>query len=103
MEFRLLVLAVAAATFPSRFAEAVPGLLPAPTAAIQNAFSLNGWTPIPTDAPVFDLFKRNSGLGRRQVSASSGQLLGYFGPDATCGFDNSALGAFDSSTQYRIS
>ena len=91
MEFRRLLLAAAAATCQWRLAAAVPG---APTAAIQNAFSLNGWTPIPTDAPVFDLFKRDSGLGRRQVSASSGQLIGYFGPDATCGFDNGALGMF---------
>jgi hypothetical protein len=94
MEFRRFFLAAAAAC-QWRFAAAVPGVLPAPTAAIHNAFSLNGWTPIPTDAPIFDLFKRSSGIGRRQVSASSGQLIGYFGPDATCGFDNGELGMFE--------
>jgi hypothetical protein len=103
MEFRCLLLAAVTATFQWRFATAVPGALPRQTAAVHNDFSLNGWTPIPTDAPILDLFKRKSGLGRRQVSASSGQLIGYFGPDATCGFDNGALGTFRRSRASRIS
>jgi hypothetical protein len=94
MEFRRLLLAAAAATCQWRFAAAVPGALPAPTAALHNDFSLDGWTPVPTDAPVFDLFRRNSGLRRRQVTASLGQLIGYFAPDAICGYDSGELGTF---------
>jgi hypothetical protein len=61
----------------------------------DNVYDPQGYSARPTPPPSFDLVKRklkeNAHLVKRDT-LSSGELIGYFGPDNTCGYVNGQLG-----------
>jgi len=79
-------------------------LYPIETIKAMNDFAIHGWTPKPTQAPSLEFIK-NRGLFARQpatATLSSGELVGYFAPDSTCGFISGSIGnpaSVCSSTQ----
>jgi len=86
----MLATLVLAAAFAG-FSAAIPQAGPAAT-VVSHELPEDGWSPAPTETPRWELFKRND-LWERAVSLTSGELVGYAGPDATCGYVNGELGA----------
>ncbi|KAF2663484.1 hypothetical protein BT63DRAFT_461210 [Microthyrium microscopicum] len=82
-------LLLAAASLVAELAFAVPNAAPAPTGATNIDLGVWGASPRPTDGPNFELMRKR-GVER---ALSSGQLVGYFAPDATCGYNSGKLGA----------
>lgn len=69
--------------------------LPRATSAEHVSDSL-GFSARPTPPPNYELVKRklheNIHLAKRASTLSSGEFLGYIGPDNTCGYVNGQLG-----------
>lgn len=84
------VFKLALVSFLLELCSAIPGPLPAPTVANMDHLLL-GWTPRPTEGPSLEMMKKR-GIYARQASLSSGQLIGYFAPDATCGYISGSIG-----------
>ena len=81
-----------AASFAAELAAAIPNSQPAPTRVVENEYNPFGWSPNPTEAPSMELLKRALLFDKRQVSISSGQLVGYFAPDTICGYISGSIG-----------
>jgi hypothetical protein len=80
----------AVASVAAVLVHAVPNAAPEPTLASENVYDALGWTPAPTEAPSLELLRRGVGLVQRDLT--SGELIGYFGPDTMCGYISGAIG-----------
>jgi hypothetical protein len=69
---------------------------PASTVWDNEVHYTTGWTARPTPPPNFELLRRNAmedgEVAKRAIT--SGELIGYLGPDNTCGYISGQLGMF---------